>query len=169
MTTAHHLGETAHMSPLGRRARRLGLGDPATLIGLAVKRGCSHYAAAGRPPPDFDDKAITNEELVSLLLLGETAFEPMAIRCAAQLISKTNPVRLGQVASRERTGRILSYIADAGERYDRENAGFWQTLRSNLGTQKPIKPGVLPHWSRFVSDPGMVRGERKAPVWLKAK
>jgi hypothetical protein len=93
----------------------------------------------------------------------------MAIRCAAQLVSKTNPVRLGLVAARERTGRILSYIADAGERYDSENAVFWQTLRSNLGPQKPVKPGVLPHWSRFVSDPGIVRGKRMTPVWLKAK
>ena len=65
MTTAHCLGETAHMSPLRRRARRLGVGDLESLIGLAVKRGCSHYAAAGRPPPDCDDQAITNEELVS--------------------------------------------------------------------------------------------------------
>ena len=147
----------------------MGFEDAQSFVGLAVKRGCVHYADSDRQVPNLDEKTISNEELISLLLLGETTFEPMAIRCAAQLVSKTDPQSLVRAANRERTGRILSYIAIAGEQHDTENAEFWRNLRIGLGPQKPVKPGVLPHWSRFVSDPGMVRGKRATPVWLKAK
>jgi len=169
MTTAQCLDETRHASPLRRRARRLGAGDPDALIRLAVKRGCIHYAGAGPSLADVNESAITNEELVALLLLGENPFEPTAIRCAAQLASKTDPIRLGRIASRERAARVLDYIASEGERHDSDGADFWRTLRRSLGPQKPVRSGVLPHWSRFVSDPGTIRGKRMPAVWLKAK
>jgi len=47
-TVATKLGTTTHLSPLLRKARRLGLG-PAELRALAVQRGCRHYSNGSEP------------------------------------------------------------------------------------------------------------------------
>lgn len=51
-TLAEKLGTTAHLSPLLRKAARLGLGA-AELRALAVQRGCRHYQTGNEPatPP----------------------------------------------------------------------------------------------------------------------
>jgi hypothetical protein len=166
---AKRLGETAHCSPLLRKARRHGISTVTELVQLAVARGCSHYA--GIFPDSAVDPglgAISDEELVTLLLLGEHPFEPFAVRCAAQLLTSCDGVRLARLAERERVARALSYIVEAALAHDPEGAQIWRTLRAALGTQRPVPAGRLPHWSRFVSQTGVTRRGPGRIVWLTA-
>jgi hypothetical protein len=166
---AQRLGETAHCSPLLRKARRLGVSSTSQLIQLAAGRGCRHYAGIFDEvvsDPGLD--VLRNEELVVLLLLGEQPFEPFAVRCAAQLLNACDAAHLAGLAKRERVNRVLAYIADAGSAQNPENAEFWRDLRRLLGATKPIPPGRLPHWTRFVAQTGITRQGPGRTVWLQA-
>jgi hypothetical protein len=166
-TLAQELEDISHCSVLLRSVRNFGLNSAKNFIQLAVSRGCRHYAPAF--PPQGDDpgtSAVPNEELVSLLLLGSNDFEPIAIRCAAQLACECDAERLARVAIRERVGRPLAYIARAGIVHDPSNEEFWKTLLAGLGEQPPVREGVLPHWSRFVSQSGVTRYGGGEVQWL---
>jgi hypothetical protein len=166
-TLAKELGEIRNCSALLRRAKRMGFNELRDLISLAVARGCRHYAPAFAPAdkdPGF--AAISNEELVALLLLGENEFEPIAIRCAAQLTGRCDLDKLARVAKRERVARVLSYISKAGSTYDVNNRSFWERLDDLIGKQAPVADGVLPHWSRFVSQTGVTRNGGGNIQWL---
>jgi hypothetical protein len=104
---------------------------------------------------------------VALLLLGSNEYEPFAIRCAAQLISTCDAERLAFVARRERIERSLAYIANAALEHDSGNNGFWEDLLNRLGEQAPVPEGIMPHWSRFVSQTGITRGGQESIKWLK--
>jgi len=166
-TLAKELGEIRNCSALLRRAKRMGFNEVGDLIRLAVARGCRHYAPAFAPAdqdPGF--AAISNEELVALLLLGENEYEPIAIRCAAQLTGRCDLEKLARVAKRERVARVLSYISKAGSTYDVNNRSFWGRLDILIGKQYPVADGVLPHWSRFVSQTGVTRNGGGNIQWL---
>jgi hypothetical protein len=166
-TLAQELGEITHCSVLLRTARRFGLQTPSDFIRLAVARGCRHYAPAFEPTDcDPGIEVISNEDLVGLLLLGSNEIEPIAIRCAAQLAGGCNAEQLAKVARRERVGRPLAYIAKAGGTYDVSNGEFWSKLLDLLGAQHPIREGVMPHWSRFVSQTGVTRSGGGSVQWL---
>lgn len=166
-TLAQELGETSHSSVLLRSARRAGLEKVADFIRLAVARGCRHYAPSF-PPLEADPgfAVISNEELVALLLLGSNDFEPKSIRCAAQLAGRCNAEQLASVAKRERVGRVLAYIAEAGIAHDLTHKKYWDQLRGLLGQQLPVADGILPHWSRFVSQTGVTRNGGGNVQWL---
>lgn len=166
-TVAQELGEMGHCSVLLRIARRLGLNSRDDFIRLAVSRGCRHYAPA-YPPIERDpgSAAISNEELVALLLRGSNEFEPIAIRCAAQLAGSCDAESLVRVAKRERVGRPLAYIANAGRTHDLSHKEFWVEVMGLLGEQSPITDGILPHWSRFVSQTGVTRSGGGSVQWL---
>lgn len=166
-TLAQELGETSHCSVLLRSARRVGLNSTTDFIRLAVARGCRHYAPSF-PPSEFDPgvASISNEDLVSLLLLGSNEFEPIAIRCAAQLAGRCDVDRLASAAKRERVSRPLAYIARAGCTHDLSHKKFWDELLNRLGEQPPITDGILPHWSRFVSQTGVTRSGGGSVQWL---
>jgi hypothetical protein len=166
-TLAKELGDIRNCSALLRKANRLGLTAVADFIQLAVARGCRHYAPSF-PPADHDPgfAAISNEELVALLLLGENEYEPIAIRCAAQMTGRCDAQRLARVAKRERVERVLVYISKAGRIHDVKNKGFWEQLEILLGRQDPVADGVLPHWSRFVSQTGITRNGGGDVRWL---
>lgn len=166
-TLAQELGEISHYSVLLRRARGAGLESTSDLIRLAVARGCRHYAPAF-PPLESDPGlgVVSNEELVSLLLLGSNEYEPIAIRCAAQLAGSCKVEQLARVARRERVGRPLAYIAKAGRAHDAAQEKFWSELLNRLGEQSPVADGILPHWSRFVSQTGMTRSGGGSVQWL---
>ena len=146
----------------------LGFETTEDFIRLAVSRGCFHYGPGfpmGRSDPGKD--IISNEELVALLLLGANEYDPFSVRCAAQLISACDVRKLAFMALRERVERPLAYIAQAAIKYDVNNGDFWFELLSLLGEQAPIPDGILPHWSRFVSQTGITRGGQGKITWLK--
>jgi hypothetical protein len=166
-TLAQELHETSHVSALLHSARRAGFDSAEDFIRLAVTRGCFHYSP-GYPPVKTDPglAVISNEELVSLLLLGSNEYEPFAIRCAAQLISSCDAELLAFVARRERVGRTLAHIAAVALVHDTCNKFSWKKLAECLGEQPPIPDGVMPHWSRFVSQTGITRGGEGSVQWL---
>ncbi len=166
---ADQLGETAHCSLLQRKARRLGVPDLAAAIRLAVARGARHYASAWAPAEsDPGPDALPDEELVALLLLGAHPFEPFAIRCAAQLVSRCDPARLARLARLERVARPLAHIAGAGLAHDPARAAQWRDLLGRLGRLPPVPAGRLPHWTRFVSHSGLTRRGGPRTDWLHA-
>lgn len=166
-TLAQELGETSHCSALLRTARNAGLRSTGDFIRLGVARGCYHYEPAF-PPLEKDPglETISNEELVSLLLLGSNEYEPIAVRCAAQLSGGCDTERLAFIARRERVERPLAYIARAALTYDPSNSGYWTKLLSRLGAQAPVADGILPHWSRFVSQTGVTINGGGSITWL---
>ncbi|MDI1249516.1 MAG: hypothetical protein PSV13_11685 [Lacunisphaera sp.] len=153
-----------------RKARRHGLADLTSIIRLAVARGARHYASV-YPPAESDPgaEAISHEELVALLLLGAQPFEPFALRCAAQIISRCDLHRLSLIARRERVSRPLAHIARAGVAHDSGQAARWLQLLQLLGSPPPVPSGRLPHWSRFVSHSGTTRLGIPHTDWLHAR
>lgn len=167
---AYQLGETAHHSLLLRKARRLGVSDLTAAMRLAVARGAWHYASLWVPAEsDPGLAALRNEELVALLLLGAHPFEPFAIRCAAQLVSRCDPARLARLARLERVSRPLAHIARAGLAHDPARASDWRDLLDRLGSPRQAPAGRLQHWSRFVSHSGITRDGSPRTDWLHAR
>ncbi len=166
------LHQTSHLSLLMRKARRLGLSDVESLVRLAVKRGCRHFSNVFPSSEDIPDpglEKLSQDELAVLLLHGNNRNEPMAIRCAAQLLKSNDicPHRVAFLAIRERCETPLRHIARHGVSHDPETPGFWNAILdalANRGTRPP--EGVLPHPDRFLISPGMQRGEFQKPRWL---
>ena len=168
-TLAQTLAITTPVSPLLRKARRLGLRGLDAMIALAVSRGCSHYAAKQGPvslPPSVD--SLGDDELTILLLTGENPYEPTAIRCAAQLARSPSidAARLARLAVMGKCERVLSHIARAGVAHDPDGTPFWQDLLRHLPPTVPKTEPHLPHWTRFVSMPGIQRSGSAPTLWL---
>lgn len=167
---ARQLGETSPTSYLIRKARKLGIIGLDAFIELASARGCDHYRPSSpRGILDPGEEHLSHEELTTLLLLGENVYSPMAVRCAAQLARSPgiNACHLADLAIRHKTTRVLSHIARAGCLHDPEGVDFWQTLLSRLpSASHPEQEPDLPHWSRFVSMPGIQRGGQAPIKWL---
>jgi hypothetical protein len=166
------LHQTSHLSLLMRKARRLGLADVEGLIRLAVKRGCHHFRNVFPSDEDIPEpglEKLSQDELVVLLLHGNNRDEPMAIRCAAQLLKSKNicPHRVAFLAIQERCETPLKHIARHGVTHDPESLDFWNAILdalANRGTRPP--EGILPHPDRFLISPGIQRGVLRKPLWL---
>jgi len=168
-TLAQALHTTTPLSPLLRKARRLGVRSVNDMIRLAVERGCRHYA----PRPDARSLSIPSatlgdDELTILLLVGENPYEPAAIRCAAQLARSphVDPAQLARLAIMEKCERVLTHIARAGAEHDPDGTSFWIDLLHRLPAAPPREEPALPHWSRFVSIPGIQRSGLAPIRWL---
>jgi hypothetical protein len=170
-TLAAKLGTTTHLSPLLRKARRLGLG-PRELEILAVQRGCRHYSNGTEPvQPLALESEFSNEELAMALLSTALRYDPHSIRCgAAMLAAQGNaPRRLARMAVMERCVVPVRYVAQAGQRFEPGNP-FWKELLTALPAVSRIKPGVLPHPTRFVTMTGFTRqGPGLKTEWQRPK
>lgn len=166
-TLAQTLAITTPVSPLLRKARRLGLSGLDAMIALAVSRGCSHYTATPVPLPT-SACSLGDDELTILLLTGENPYEPTAIRCAAQLARSPSidAARLAKLAVMEKCERVLSHIARAGVDHDPDGTSFWRDLLRHLPPTTPKTEPHLPHWTRFVSMPGIQRSGVAPILWL---
>ena len=168
VTLAQKLGITAPVSALLRKARALGIKTLEDAISLAIHRGCRHYPSFFQP--EYQPTALaqfSNQELVTLLLLGENPYNPTAIRCAAQLIRSPGiePRALAHMARQACTVRPLAHIARSGFEHDPSAADFWRVLLKELQTPPRPEPH-LPHWSRFVSIPGYQKHGAAQTTWL---
>ena len=163
------LSTTTPVSPLLRKARRLGVCGLEEIIALAVARGCKHYARAQAAIDDGECfQEISDAELTILLLIGENPYDPHAIRCAGQMARSpnVNAARLAKLAIMEKCERVLAHIARAGVTHDADGHGFWQELLNALPLMPEAPEPDLPHWTRFVSMPGIQRSEMVSPRWL---
>jgi hypothetical protein len=157
------LHTTTIVSGIPIKASRWGIDSVAHAISLAVQRGCRHY----RPCAKFDvvdpgKHRISNAELATYLLLGENEYNPMAIRCGAQLLRspENTPQELATLAKRNLTDRVLSYITACGIKHDKNGKAFWEELKELLPPPREDEPN-LPDWTRFVSMPGVTLKDKK--------
>lgn len=157
-TLAEKLGTTRHLSPLLNKAQRLELG-PRELEILAAQRGCRHYSNGSEPPTPFaSEEDFSNEELAIALLSTALRYDPQSIRCGAAMLGAegNDPGRLARLAVRERSERIVCYVAEAGRGFEPSNL-FWSRLLEALPKVPPPPSGVLPHPTRFVAMTGFTR------------
>jgi hypothetical protein len=88
---AGRLGETAHVSPLLHKIRRMShcpegrIGE--WLLKCAVRRGATHYERDFPEDLPPDHPKLSNEELAVALCLGQHSYNSTFIRAAAQLLS----------------------------------------------------------------------------------
>ena len=102
------------------------------------------------------------------MMSGGRAYEPMLIRCAAQLIrgDSVDATRLAFLAKKEKAERVLAHIAHAGIEHDPKGMAFWCEVLGQLPDCEARTEPKLPHWTRFVSMPGWQRGKTREPEWL---
>lgn len=172
MTLAEKLGTTSHLSPLLMKARRLGLASAEALESLAVARGCWHY----RHPEMATIQSVTeaqfgNEELSMALLSPCLPYSPHTIRVGAAMLGATgnDPESLAWLATTERCGLQVRYIAQAATGFEPENP-FWPDLLRQLPEVPEPKDGVMPHPTRFVSMTGITRaGAQRQTIWIRPR
>ena len=171
ITLAERLGMTAHISGLRQKARRLGLPALDDLANEAVARGCYHYA------PGFDhglkprtsEQVFPNSELAIALLTIANPYDPRIIRIGAMMLGAegNDPCDLARLAVWERCACVVRYVANCALRYE-PGSPFWMDLLEALPPGAMPKDGVMPHHSRFVSDPGLIRPKTFGkPTWLR--
>ena len=163
-TIAEQLGQTPHPSPLLRRLRKQGLSNPEQLRRLAVVRGCAHYRNVDdrSDPTDPGQEVVSDGELAVAMVSGVQEFDPLLIRCAAQLLSGDSvPVELlARLAIQERAVPVVRHIAQAATELDAGHAARWQRLLALLPSDRTAPPeGRLPHRSRFALQTGVRRIE----------
>jgi len=178
-TVAEQIGQTPHLSPLLRRLRRSGLTEPHDLRRLAVDRGCWHYR---QPDDDFEKQAPRSHELETIsdlelamgMLTAAQRFDPIFVRCAAQLLSGPGIAvdAVARLAVQERVVPVVRHIARAGAAEDVVGREKWQRLLAMLPAAPEVSEGRLPHRTRFVSDSGLTRRDGRLDrtghrVWLR--
>jgi hypothetical protein len=169
VTLAAKLGTTTHLSPLLRKARKLGL-DAEGMELLAVQRGCDYYDD-GRPlsPTPVTHQQFSNAELAIALLNPALRYSPQTLRLGAAMLGATgnSPELLAQLAREERCESIVRYVADAGRRYEPDNE-FWIALTKLLPDAAAPKSSVVPHPTRFISMTGFTRrGVETVVQWIR--
>lgn len=174
-TLAEHLGRTPHLSPLLRKTRRLGLTTPRQLLDLAAGRGCFHYAISpGDLAPTLDPgrDVLSDVELVIALCSAAQTYDPMLVRCGAQLLGAPGiaPVEVARLARMEHCAVVIRHIATAAMEADDGHEDFWRALLGLLPDRDaPPRAGVLPHRSRFMVQTGIgdPRRPRARQQWLR--
>ena len=68
-----------------------------------------------------------------------------------------NPVLIAQLAVRERSQSVVRFVAECGRKFEPDN-GYWSQLLILLPDCQPVKQGVMPHPTRFVTMNGYERG-----------
>ena len=148
-TLAHRLGTTAHVSPLLKKARRLGLCSSADLCALAVHRGCSYYDVKLAPNPFSDGarvapgKAVFTDAELGIALLIHSPVRQLCQRIGGALLGAS------ELTARE--------VAELAKSVEPENL-YWEQLKLAL-MEHPYDPLEVPHLSRFVEMTGVTRGK----------
>ncbi|MBE7495510.1 MAG: hypothetical protein HS117_11220 [Verrucomicrobiaceae bacterium] len=170
-TLAHKLGFTTPVSRLREVAKRFGLVTEDDLVEEAVARGCFHFMQRlGHPPAQrVAESDFSNEELAIALLSIANRYEPWLIRVGAMLLGHpgNEAEKLAHLAVSEQSEAVVREIASAGARYEPQTR-FWSELLSLLPEAEPLKSGVMPHHTRFVSIPGLIGPKTYGLVkWLR--
>ena len=141
------------------------------LLKCAVARGASHYERDFPEdlPPDNTD--LSDEELGVALCLGQHPYNSTYIRAAAQLLTSptVDSARLARLAVMERVEPVLLHVAAVAARFA-PDAPPWAYLLRHLPQRLTCPPDALPHWSRFVSQTGVVAPGRGPDIkWLSRR
>ena len=170
-TLAQKLGTTTHLSPLLRKARRLGL-DAVGLERLAVRRGCDYYSGGEEiSPTSVSESQFSNEELAVALLNPALRYDPQTLRLGAAMLGAegNSAETIARLARMERCEAMVRYVAEAGRRFEPHNP-FWSVLLSLIPSGPPPKSSVVPHPTRFVAMTGITRrGAETVTEWIRPK
>ena len=175
-TVAEQLGQTPHLSPLLRKLRAVGLVAPDDLRRLAVARGCGHYQRPDDQDRPLDPRTaqVPNLELAIAMVTAAQSFDPVLVRCAAQLLSgdDISVEAIVRLAVQERAVQVILYIAKAGLEMDLIGQDKWRHLLDELPAAPEVSEGRLPHRTRFVSQSGVSRvngllQRTSRSVWLR--
>ncbi|HMC27075.1 MAG TPA: hypothetical protein VKM56_04680 [Verrucomicrobiae bacterium] len=167
-TLAEKLGTTTHLSPILRKAKRFGL-DAAGLERLAIQRGCDYYGSESDLPlevPKISREQLSDEQLAIALLNPALRYHPQTLRLGAAMLGAegNDPSEIARLAKMERCEPIVRYIAEAGQKFEGDNA-FWPKLLALLPASDPPKSSVVPHPTRFVAMTGFTRKGPGTVVW----
>jgi hypothetical protein len=168
-TLAAKLGTTTHLSPLLRKAQKLGL-DAEGLERLAIQRGCDYYHdGTPLPPAPVSESQFSNEELSIALLNLALRYHPQTLRLGAAMLGAegNDPGKIAHLAKLERSEPVIRYVASAGLKYEPGNP-FWPQLLSLLPATESLKSGVVPHPTRFIAMTGLTRrGVETVTEWIR--
>jgi hypothetical protein len=141
------------------------------LIGIAVARGCHHYAPFVAPHLVVDEPELSHEVLGCALLRGPTDLDTFhSVRVGAMVLSdeSCSPAVVNAAAEamgvRERLAHIAQVALAAGERPD-----YWmEILAGNPTRLSDDESDFLPGISRFTVETGK-SGPGRGPVrvWLR--
>lgn len=112
---------------------------------------------------------LSNEELAIALLNPALRYHPQTLRLGAAMLGAPGNdfARLAWLATQERCGAVVTYVATAGRKFEPTNP-FWPQLLALLPTPFRLKPGVLPHETRFVAMTGLTRrGVGNVAQWIR--
>ena len=168
-TLAAKLGMTTHLSPLLRKAQRLGL-DADGLERLAISRGCDYYGPGDpQPAPPVTRGRFSDTELAMALLNPALRYHPQTLRLGAAMVSAegNHPDDLAHLAKLERCESLLRYIAECGHKFEPQNP-FWADLLGRLPPTPSPRSDVVPHPTRFVAMTGVTRrGAETVVQWIR--
>ncbi len=169
LTLAAKLGTTTHLSPLLRKAQKLGL-DARGLEQLAIHRGCDYYQSDEPPPerlPAIEE--FSDTELALALLNPALRYHPQTLRLGAAMLGAQGnaPEEIAYLAKLERCEVIVRYVAECGRRFEPQNP-FWTGLLARVPPTPPPKSSVVPHPTRFVAMTGITRrGVETVTEWIR--
>jgi hypothetical protein len=168
-TLAAKLGTTTHLSPLLRKAQRLGL-NADLLERLAIQRGCDYYhSGVPLPAPPVGVEQFSNVELAMALLNPALRYHPQTLRLGAAMLSApgNTPEEAAHLAVLERSEAVVRYVAEAGRKFEPQNP-FWARILELLPATPPPKSSVVPHPTRFVAMSGITRrGVETVVEWIR--
>ena len=172
------MGTSAHLSPLLRKAWRLGIRSAKDLETIALARGLRYFATPGvvhgglaqRPAtPAVDPARLSNEELAIALANPAAPYSLKRIRMAAAIMAAdgVSAETIVRLACQERCESIVAHIARCGSQVE-PSTPSWQSLLEHLPDTPPAKPDILPHISRFVAMAGITRNGRQTTMqWIR--
>lgn len=175
---AHRMGTAAHLSPLLRKAHRLGFRDAHDLEHLALERGLHYFGSPGKQGHETSKQptmiaenasSLTNEELAIALINPAAPYSLNRIRMAAALMAEEgiSAAQIIRLARMERCEAIVRHIAMCGAKVEPANP-LWKFLLDNTPEGPPTNPDVLPHISRFVAMSGITRyGRQNSMQWIR--
>lgn len=105
------------------------------------------------------------------LLSPSLPYSPHTIRVGAAMLGATgNDVALlARLAVAERTVPAVRYIASGALQFEPKNP-FWSKLLGSLPEAPPVREGIMPHPTRFVSMTGITRtGSGRVTIWIRPR
>jgi hypothetical protein len=141
------------------------------LLGIAIARGCRHYASFADSPDLVDEPGIAHEVLGCALLRGPQNIETFrAIRVAAMVLSDggNSPKKIGSAAAAFGVEGRVSHIAKLALTAD-NRPDFWNAVLGTLPAMDDVsEASFLPGISRLRSETHMTGpGQGRSLVWLR--
>ena len=143
------------------------------LLGVAIARGCDHYAPFVPPAHAIDRPEIPHEVLGCALFRGPADLDTFqAIRVGAMILSDSR-CDAAAVASAARALGVaprVAQLARLASNYDREQIAYWRALVPLLPAPDPSEANYLPTVSRFTVETGKTGpGRGPARIWLRTE